>query len=229
MWYEREADHCHISRPYQRLLMYSSTRVRDTPIGLLYIIFQYEYVYVQADRLSVVTAVVVNIRHECSQTFYAQLNGPKCSTIHFGIVLEPFHSSGVIIVWEPETRRASQVAAPLEQINSSRYTHLCRTFIYQRTQWIPYQINNIEVGRLACLYVPCRVLCGPLTGSVSVVGDTAFDMRTVVCILAFWRRTTCLYMSSHRLFGEAPSNFDKPTQLYVRWAMITSNESWSVS
>ena len=71
MLYERKADHCHISRPYQRLLMYSSTRVRDTPIGLLYIIFQYEYVYVQADRLSVVTAVVVNIRHECSQTFYA--------------------------------------------------------------------------------------------------------------------------------------------------------------
>ena len=132
MWYEREADHCHISRPYQRLLMYSSTRVRDTDWASLIILFQYEYVYVQADRRSVVTAVVENIRHECIQTFYAYLNGPKCSTIHSGIVLEPFHS-GVIIVWEPETRRASQVAAPLEQINSSRYTHLCRTFIYQRT------------------------------------------------------------------------------------------------
>ena len=89
--------------------MYSSTRVRHTDWASL--IFQYEYVYVQADRLSVVSAVAVNIRHECSQTFYAYLNRPKCSTIHSRIVLEPFHS-GVSIVWEPETRRASQVAPP---------------------------------------------------------------------------------------------------------------------
>ena len=107
-----------------------------------------------------VTAAVVDIRYVYIQTFDTWMD-PKCSTIHSDIVSEPFHS-GIMIVLEPVRRRASQVAWGQTNSCCSRYRH--RPFIYERASWIPYHINDKEVGSVG-VTVTCRVLCGLLTDS----------------------------------------------------------------